>query len=751
MASEPGNGSFHPRRLRALGAGVLILCATLAAYFPALRGGLLWDDEGHVTKVELRPLSGLWRIWTELSATQQYYPVLHTAFWVEHRLWGDATLGYHLVNLLLHVTAACLMALILRRLLDGRVGPSTSLRAFDSEPLAGGHERRRYAGVEWLAALIFALHPVNVESVAWIAEQKNTLSTVFYLLAMLAYLRFDQQRRWPLYFVALGWFILALLSKSVTATLPAALLVVLWWRRGRLAWRRDVWPLAPWLALGLGMGWLTMWVERRFIGAEGSEFNLNFLERCLLAGRVVWFYLGKLFWPANLTFIYPRWEVSAGAAWQYGFPAGVVALLGALWWIRRRSSGPRSRAATAGLAALLFFVGSLFPALGFFNAYPFVYSYVADHFQYLASLGVIVLVSAAWGQAWAAACTGSVLRRGLLARAAAAGLVAAAAGVAGTLGVLTWRLSRMYRDLPTLYRVTIERNPDCWMAEFNLGNLLLAAGRMDEAIGYYEQALQSRPDYPEARNNLGNAWRALGREQAARASYEAALRLKPDYAEAYYNLGNVAYEAGRIPEAQTDYETALRLQPDYPEAHFNLGNILREAGRLEAAISHYEQALRQRPDYPGAHGNLGIALAQAGRWPEAIAQYEQALRLKPDDPAAHSNLGDALEATGRVQEAIAHYGEALRLKPGLADAQNSLGIALAEIGQRDVAIDHFEQALRLRPRYPEAHNNLGIALAEAGRLDEAIRHFEAALRLKPDYAEARENLRLALEKARRPR
>ena len=210
MVSEPGHGF---RRLRALGAGALILCATLAAYLPALRGGLLWDDEGHVTKVALRPLSGLWRIWTELGATQQYYPVLHTAFWVEHRLWGDATIGYHLVNILLHVIAACLVALILRRLLDSGVCPSTSprdklgvpggaegLRAFDSEPLAAGHERRRYAGVEWLAALIFALHPVAVESVAWIAEQKNTLSTVFYLLAMLAYLGFDQRRRRPLYF-----------------------------------------------------------------------------------------------------------------------------------------------------------------------------------------------------------------------------------------------------------------------------------------------------------------------------------------------------------------------------------------------------------------------------------------------------------------------------------------------------------------------------------------------------------------------
>jgi tetratricopeptide (TPR) repeat protein len=681
MASEPGNGFSHSRRLRALGAGALILCATLAAYLPALRGGLLWDDEGHITKAELRPLSGLWRIWTELGATQQYYPVLHTAFWVEHRLWGDATLGYHLVNILLHVTAACLVALIMRRL-----------------AIPGA----------WLAALIFALHPVGVESVAWIAEQKNTLSTVFYLLAMLAYLRFDQWRRWPLYFLALGWFLLALLSKSVTATLPAALLVVLWWRRGRLA-QRDVWPLAPWFALGLGMGLLTTWVERRLIGAEGAEFNLNFVERCLLAGRVVWFYLGKLFWPANLVFIYPRWEVSAAAAWQYVYPAGVIVLLGTLWWLRRRSPGPPARAATAGLAAVLFFVGSLFPALGFFNAYPFVYSYVADHFQYLASLGVIVLVSAAWGQMWAAARTGPVLRRSLL--------VMAAAGVVGTLGVQTWRLSWMYRDLPTLYRATVERNPDCWMAQFNLGNLYFADGRMEEAIKYYEQALQSRPDYPEAYNNLGNVWRALGRGEAARANYEAALRLKPDYAAAYLNLGIVAYEAGRIADAEAAYRAALRLRPDFRPVHLFLGNLLRQAGRMEAAIP----------------------------------EYEQALRLQPDDAVTQTNLGDALEATGRLPDAIAHYETALQLQPAQADTEDSLGIALAESDRLAAAIMHFERALRLRPEFPEAHNNLGLALVHTGRLDEAIGHFEAAVRLKPDYAEARENLRAALERARRPR
>ncbi len=197
-----------------------VMVGVLMAYQPAWRGGFVWDDDGHVTRPELRSWYGLYRIWFHLGATQQYYPLLHSAFWVEHRLWGDATLGYHLVNILLHMAATVLVALVLCRL---RV-PGTCL-----------------------AAAIFALHPVHVESIAWIAEQKNALSAVFYLGAMLVYLRFDQERKSPLYCWALALFVLGLLSKTTAATLPAALLVILWWQRGRLSWRRDVVPLVPFL------------------------------------------------------------------------------------------------------------------------------------------------------------------------------------------------------------------------------------------------------------------------------------------------------------------------------------------------------------------------------------------------------------------------------------------------------------------------------------------------------------------------
>ncbi len=243
-----------------------------------------------------------------MGATLQYYPVLHSAFWIEHRLWGDSTLAYHMMNLLLHAAVALLAALILRRL--------------------------KVPGA-YLAAAIFALHPINVESAAWISEQKNTLSGAFYLGAMLAILRFDETRKLAWYAGSLALFLLAVLTKTVTATLPGALLVILWWQRGRLEWKRDVVPLVPWFVLGAGGGLITAWWELQINACVGPDFAFTPIERCLIAGRTVWFLLGKLFWPSELAFSYPRWQIDAGIGWQYVFPLGAAALLVVLWAMRR--------------------------------------------------------------------------------------------------------------------------------------------------------------------------------------------------------------------------------------------------------------------------------------------------------------------------------------------------------------------------------------------------------------------------------
>ena len=687
------------------------MCATLVAYLPAVRGGFVWDDDAHVTRPALRSLDGLRRIWFELGATQQYYPLLHSAFWFEHRLWGDSVVGYHLANILLHAAAACLVVAIMRRL-----------------ALPGA----------WLAGLVFALHPVNVESVAWISEQKNTLSAVFCLGAAYVYLAFDRDRRPGQYALALVLFVLALMTKSVTATLPAALLVVLCWKRGRLGWRGDVLPLVPWLSIGAAAGLFTAWVERSMIAAQGAADALAWPARLLLPGRVIWFYLGKLAWPADLMFVYPHWRVDASEGWQYLFPAAALALALGLWLLAVRARGPLKRASAGALAGFLVFAGTLFPALGFFNVFPFIYSYVADHFQYLAALGIIVPASAGLALA-AGRLTDGAAR--LLARAGAAALLC-------TLGVLTWLQSATYRDVQTLYLATLAKNPDCWMAHANLGVAWsMMPGRMADAVAQFEEALRLNPGDAEAHNDLGVVLSLMpGRQDDAIAQYEAALRLRPGFAGAHNNLGHALVGMpGRLDEAVAHYEEALRLEPGNAEAHNNLASAwLQSPGRLDDAVAQCEEALRLEPGYALAHYNLGIALSRMpGRLEDAVAQYREAIRLKPDYAEAHTNLANVLSVLpGRLDDAIAQYEETLRLDPGLAEVHYNMGLALSRApGRLGDAIAQFQEAIRLRPDRAEAHNELGAAFsAIPGRMDEAIAQYREALRLDPGYAPAWRNL-----------
>jgi protein O-mannosyl-transferase len=646
-----------------LGCLVLAL-VTVVAYQRVWHAGFIWDDDAHVTRPGLQSLHGLWRIWFEPGATQQYYPVLYSAFWAEHRLWADSAACYHGANVLLHACAACLLFRVLRRL---------------SVPGA------------LLGAALFAVHPVCAESVAWISEQKNTLSAVFYLLAALAYIAYDRDRRPGDYAAGVGLFILALLSKSVAATLPAALLVILWWKRGRLSLRGDWVPLAPWLVLGAGAGSFTAWMERTHVGANGAVYAFGIGDRVLVAGRSLWFYLGKLVWPVDLTFVYPRWTVDARDPVQYLFPAGALAALAALWVIRNRSRGP--------LAAALLFAGTLFPALGFINLFPFIYSFVADHFQYMAA--AMALSAAAAGLAVAA--------RRLPPVGLTAARVAAACAVAG-LAALTWRQTATYASMETLWRATIARNPSAWMAYNNLAADLLERGRVDEAI----------------------------------QEVRLALAAGPANAEAYVTLADALLQKGLTREALEQYQRALEIEPTNAIAHNNLGNALLQAGRPDEAVTHYRSALETKPDFSKAHANLGDAYLRTGRLDEAISEYGRALEIDPTDARAHANLGTALAQKGRAGEAIAHFQRALDLNPRFAIAETNLGNVLLQGGRTEEALGHYRKALEHDPQSSAAHNNLGYALLKTGRLDEAIAHFRTALALDPANAGAQRNLADAL-------
>lgn len=672
------------------------MLATFAVYQPAWTGTLLWDDAQHLTRPELRSFDGLRRAWFEPGATQQYYPLLHTAFWLQHRLWGDATFGYHLVNILLHGCSAFLLGLVLRRL-----------------AIPGA----------WFAAAIFALHPVHVESVAWMTELKNTLSGTFGLAAVLLYLDFDESRRPDRLWAALALFLLALLSKTVTAMLPVVLLVVLWWKRGAVSWRRDVLPLAPFLATGAAAGLATAWVERSIIGATGTEYDFTPVERGLIAGRAMWFYLGKLAWPADLIFIYPRWEVNQAVWWQYLYPLAGGVALGLGWMVRRRTRTP--------LAVLLAFLAALFPVLGFFNVYPFRFSFVADHFQYLASIPIITLFAA------------SVTT--LLARLRAAGLVKAAvpAAIVVVLGSLTFRESHEYANETTLYQATLRDNPSCWLAHVNLGKAAYDSGTsdLDDAVEHFKSAILLKPDLREAHFDLGLAYHRMGRLEDAVASYEEAVRLSPGIAETYWNLCTALRTLDRIAEARKACDEAVRLEPDSIHARFGLCVTLHVAGELEEALACLERAARLAPAEAEVFYEKASVLQELGRKDEAAAAYRETLRLSPGSPAALANLGFILYEQGRTEEAMRLYGQALGLNPRYAPASYYLGIALQAEGRLDEAVEQYRRVLAIDPSDAAAHANLGLALEEMGRASEAAVHYEEALRLRPDLQQARENLR----------
>jgi tetratricopeptide (TPR) repeat protein len=570
----------YPRWVKA----AVLIVAVVLSYLPAMQAGFIWDDDKYVAENKLldRP-GGLRQIWLEPLSTPQYYPMVFTSFWVESRIWGKNPAGFHVVNILLHALAAVLFW----ALLEGAGAPGA-----------------------WTAALLFGIHPVHVESVAWITERKNVLSGVFYLGAALAYLRFsgipsapgneeggNPRRVWPWYAVSLALFLIALLSKTVVATLPAALVIFLWMHRGRIPLREVAW-LGPMFLLGLAGGLFTAWVEYNHVGAQGLEWDLSPGQRFVIAGKAVWFYLGKIIWPSNLTFIYPRWTIDSGNFLSY-FPALLAAAaLAALLLSRRRlGRGPA--------AAALYFGLTLFPALGFLNFFPMRFSFVADHFQYLASLGPIALL----GALSAKLVEVGTARLRWVVRAAVLGLLVLLAG-------LTWRQTTVYGDAETLWRDTIAKNPAAWMAHVNLGTLLQGRGELSAALTHAREAVRLKPDYEIAQYNVASVLLALGRHEEAIGAFRSLLKLYPNYTAAHNNLAAALFNLGRYREALEHFSAAITLRPDQAFAYFNRGLTYERLGKVDLAASDYRRAL-----------DLDPALAAAR---ECLQRLQAGARFAPD-------------------------------------------------------------------------------------------------------------------------
>ncbi|MCU0782907.1 MAG: tetratricopeptide repeat protein [Verrucomicrobia bacterium] len=611
--------------------GALIVALVLLAYFPALRAGFIWDDESYVTENPLLTApDGLKRIWFSAHKQNQYFPLVYTTLRFERSLWGLDPMGYHLVNVLLHGANTLLVWTLLRRL---------------AVPGA------------WLAAAVFALHPVQVESVAWVTELKNTQSTLFYLLALLVWMKFTENQttqRWRLYLLCLFLHALALFSKTTACTLPAAMLLVFWLRKEPIRWPRVV-QIAPFLLLGIAMGLVSIWWEGH-LGNYTKEVGLAFgwPERLLIATRAVWFYLGKLIWPSQLSFSYPRWEINPCDALQYSWLAAGIAFGLLLWW-RRHAWG------RAPLAAMVFFVAALSPMLGLVSLYTFRYTFVADHYQYLACLGPIALFVGALSSS-------AIIRR--LNQSVRGGLSCLLLLV---LGALTWQQTHIYLTLETLWHDTLEKNPESWMAHNNLGSLLSGAGKSDEAIDHFKRAIQINPNQWVGYNNLG--WELVGKGQFEEAigHFSNAVHVLPAYGLAHCNWGIALEGLGRTKEAILHYRKALRLNPQMPRALNNLAWIL--ATHPEAEVRNGAEAVRlaeracQLTDYTLVIlvGTLGAAYAESGRFEEAVATANRAAAL-----ATSAGNIELAEKNLKLAE-LFKSGQAFRESPRPADGIPAFG------------------------------------------------------------------------------
>ncbi len=577
--------TLHPRG-RQVVSGCLLVVLIIVAYVPAMRGGFVWDDDQYVTNNPLLTApDGLWRIWFTAHRQSQYFPLVFTTFRFEYELWGLNPLGYHLVNICFHAMNALLVWRLLRRL-----------------AVPGS----------WLAAAIFALHPVQVESVAWITELKNLESLFFYLLAVLAWLRFVERtlsNRWVWYALALLSACLALFAKTTACTLPAALFLVSWYRRIPMDRRLGL-ALLPFVAAGIAMGCLSIWWEGH-LGNRGAEVvqSLNWLQRALLAGHALWFYIGKLVWPSHLCFSYGRWNIDPKDPLQYLSLAAALAIAFLFW--RKRDQLPRGV-----LAAVIFFVAALSPMIGFIPNYTWLFSYVADHYEYPATIGLIALFSAAV-TAWFAASWKLPAR------------VMAALPLVAVLCVLTWRQAAVYTDAKSLWTDTLSKNPRSWLAHNNLGELLSEQGDYAGAASHFQEVIQLNPDYAEARNNLGLALAHLGNQEGAVNEYRAAVQMDPGLFGAWMNMGNTLEQLGRTNEAVTCYRQAANLQPKQLEPLRRLIQTLLVLDRAAEAEDPCRQALKLAPDEPRLHLWLAIAIqAQGNRAEEAKTEFEKSLQLQ---------------------------------------------------------------------------------------------------------------------------
>ncbi len=710
-------------------AVLAIALLVAVSYFPALQGGFVWDDVIFSEEPVVHAPDGLRSIWlspADIRNEGHYWPLVYTSFWLEHKVWGLNPIGYHAVNILLHLVNC----LLLWRLLDRLAIPGAVL-----------------------IAAVFAVHPLHVESVAWIIERKDVLSALFYLTAVLTWVRFDESPGPGRYALALVLFAAGLLCKSVVVTLPVALLTWHWWRRGRIT-PVDLLRLAPFVAVGVA---ITLADLAFYASREPLELGYSLAERALIAARALWFYAGKLLWPFDLAVIYPLWEIDTGDLLAWAYLAGAAALAAVLWLARRRiGRGP--------LAGALLFAVTLAPVLGFIDYGYMQFSFVADRFQYLAGIGVMaVLIGAA--------------AHGSRKLPEAARIVASGLAVALVLGLalLTWRQAGIYRDELTLFSHIVALNPQARDAHLNLGNALIEAGRNEDGVAASRTAVEQRPESADAHSNLGLALmnlerfeqadaalrrareldpqhqsalqnsaellRKQGRHEEAVETYLAVLQRDGRYALAYAGLGDALFQLQRYEAAIEALQAALEIEPGLPFAgtlYLLMGRAARALGRLDNAEAYFREATAIEPDGAAALLDLAGVLRAQGRRDEAEAVLSHVRALRPTDPANLQNIAEALRREQRYEEALAAYREVLAIAPDFALAHAGIGDTLFRMQRFDESLEAINRALALQPDLKVAgslHGLAGQAAQHLDRIDEAVHHYSEAIRIDPrDYS-----------------
>jgi tetratricopeptide (TPR) repeat protein len=663
--------------------GVCVFLATIiwAVFGRTLHYGFVnYDDDLYVYENPevARGLTSNGILWafTHVYAAN-WHPLTWMSLMLDGQFHGLNAGGYHLTNILLHTLAAILLLLVLRQ-------------------MTGSLWRSAFV------AAVFAIHPLRVESVAWVAERKDVLSGVFFMLTLGAYVHYAR-RSWSAgrYGLVVLLFALGLMSKPMLVTLPFVLLLLDWWPLNRMradAARQPVFRLDGWLIprrvileklplLGLVAASCAATLFAQTEAVESLE-DVSMPLRVANALVSCVAYIGGMFWPSRLAIFYPfppKVELM-----REMIPAAILLLFisGGVFVLRK--TRPYL------LVGWLWYLVMLVPVIGILQVGS---QARADRYTYLPQIGLYVLV------AWSAAelCAGWRHRRVLLGGCSMAILAAL---------IFCARAQTSYwRSSESLWTHALACTTSNVFAENNLGAELLQKGAVDEAIAHLQKASQINPDDALACYNLGNALLRKGNVDEAIAHYQKALQINPDYAHAHYSLGNALFKKGNVGEAISHYQKALQINPDYADAENNLGNALRQKGSVDEAISYYQKALQTNPDSAQAHNNLGIALFQKGGADEAIAHFQKALEIDPDNAEGHYNLGCALLQKGKVDEAIAHLQRAVQINPGYAQAHNNLANALLQKGRVDEAIAHYQKTLQISPDYAEAQINLAQVLA----------------------------------------